>query len=304
MSLSEMPGLDGHEGLPTDERRRGRAGIVMLVIAVLMGAVLIAGGWVFYERAHRPSALPPPDGPWPRTGRLTVFLCRTYSPFPTCENKAYTNAQLAAIKAVLRSHPEVQAPVFRSQNAEYLATIKRTPGLAGMIHVADLNATLNAALQPGDWSALVTELQKLPGVSVVYAWKDFFWVGKADAAVGFCRAESTAEKSLGADVPRVHGPCDGHARYPSPEERQTILERILTLPGIAKVYYADQDQMSRVLEYMTGDATSPDLAQGAFMVKFAGRPDAATVDKQIDSMKEALTTLPGVAAVTPVSDFY
>ncbi|MBO3751982.1 hypothetical protein J5X84_38440 [Streptosporangiaceae bacterium NEAU-GS5] len=266
---------------------------MFVAFAVLLVTAGIVGGWQVYKRVSAPSALPPPDGPWPGTGMVSVYLCLEDSPFPTCKNKAFTHAQQQAVASVLRAHPAAYDLVFKSELQMQREFVAAAPQMAGKVHVGDLPPAFQAKLKAVDWSTLVAQLEALPGVANVIALKTMFWTGKADVVVGLCRSDTAAERA----EPFSWGPsaCAAPDRYPSPAERQVILERIVAVPGVVKVYYEDPDHARRVYEHEMGTSgTSTRIGvPGAFWISFGGQ-------RPVEAVKKALDGLPGVAVVAPV----
>ncbi|WP_370024013.1 permease-like cell division protein FtsX [Planotetraspora sp. GP83] len=271
---------------------RGLVGVVALSVLLLAGVSV--GGWVLYQRFRQP--LPPPEGPWPQTGYLTVFLCREDDPFEPCRDRGgITAEEKRAVEAVLRTSSVIKKVRFETQEealANFRATIlpkamKEDPSRAALlkdVEAADLPASYHGTLGAGDWNTVVQRLEGLPGISKFYLTHENFWLGKADLWIPLC--------------PQIGGylePCTGHGEATA-AEKQAILDRIRSLPGVDVVYFEDSAHGLKVLRHSWwhgGGTDNPAQVPESFYVKFMKPPVTRDIAK-------SLAGLPGLAGVWEV----
>ncbi|MCT9928812.1 permease-like cell division protein FtsX [Planotetraspora sp. A-T 1434] len=271
---------------------RGLVSVAALSVLLLAGASV--GGWLLYQRSRQP--LPPPEGPWPQTGYLTVFLCREDDPLEACRDRGgITAEEKRAVEAVLRTSSVIKKFRFETQEealAKFRATIlpkamKEDPSRAALlkdVEAADLPASYRGTLGAGDWNTVVQRLERLPGISNSYLYHENFWLGKTDIWIPLC-------PQVGSYLVQ----CTGHGKATA-AEKQAILDRIRGLPGVDVVYFEDSAHGLKVFRHFWwngGGVDNPAQVPESFYVKFAKPPVTRDIAK-------SLAGLPGLAGVREV----
>ncbi|WP_433499819.1 permease-like cell division protein FtsX [Sphaerimonospora sp. CA-214678] len=289
-------GADSGDGPRPSERaaawaRARRRPLTVVGLSVALAAGLGVSGLHLYGKSGRP--LPPPDGPWPQTGRLSVFLCRGTdfdAGWETCRaGGAATAADKQKIEAGLRAMPELRDIRFESRE-ETRADLREKSTRGTEPDLIDIPEAYRARVKPGDWTALRHRIEALPGVANVFLFRDGFWWDKADIGISLCPESS----SLPTD------PCKGRGR-PTDDEKRNVLDRIEALPDVEAVYLEDPAHYLKTLRHSyweeTGSAAN-DVAYlpETFYVRLKRPPARDEVEKIFEGM-------PGVSDVTDISVF-
>lgn len=266
-----------------------------LLTAVGLSVALVAGsgvgGWHLYEKSNQP--LPPPDGPWPQTGRLSVYLCGGTdfdAGWETCRSGgAATAADRQKIEAGLRAMPELRDIRFESRE-EARANLREKSTEGTEPDLVDIPEAYRVRVEPGDWKALRSRIEALPGVSNVFLFRDGFWWDKADIGISLCPESSSLPTN----------PCKGRGR-PTEDEKRNVFDRIKALPDVETVYLEDPAHYLKMLRHSyweeTGSAAN-DVAHlpETFYVKLKRPPARDTINKIFEGM-------PGVNDVSDISAF-
>ncbi|MFC0864975.1 permease-like cell division protein FtsX [Sphaerimonospora cavernae] len=264
-----------------------------LLVVVGLSAALVAGlgvgGWHLYEKSNRP--LPPPDGPWPQMGTLSVYLCggtRLDTGRKTCrDGGSATAADKQKIEATLRAVPELRDLRFKSRE-EALSDFRERSTGGQEPDLIDFPESYQARIGSGDWRALKSRFETLMGVSDVFLTRDGFWWDKADIEISLC-PEPSSLPAFG---------CVKRGR-PTEDEKRAVFDRIKALPDVEAVYLEDPVHYLKMLRHSYWDENGSamhDLRHAAetFYVKLKKPPAMAELRKIFKEM-------PGVQDVTDIS---
>jgi cell division protein FtsX len=176
------------------------------------------------------SPLPPPKGPWPKSGTLSVFLCSKSSAMRKCHGRATTAEQKRKLKKVLKRLPGVSEVRFEDQDEafrEFREEFGHNKALIAATRKSDMPESFEAKVEVVN-AKQADRLAKLPGVASAYAWGTNFWIGKAHAQVSLCAPRNDP------------GACQGRGQT-TDLERDAIFEALRNLGGVKKIYLEPQE---------------------------------------------------------------
>ncbi|MEU7861972.1 permease-like cell division protein FtsX [Nonomuraea sp. NPDC049141] len=171
------------------------------------------------------SPLPPPKGPWPKSGTLSVFLCSKHIATPNCHGKATTAEQKRRLEKLLKRLPGVSGVRFMDQDESYRKfreDFSDNKALIAASRKSDMPEYFDAKVKVVN-AKQANKLAKLPGVASVYEWRTDFWLGKAHAQVRLCAPRND------------QGACQGRGQT-TDLERDAIFEALRNVEGVKKIY--------------------------------------------------------------------
>ncbi|MEV4378662.1 permease-like cell division protein FtsX [Streptosporangium sp. NPDC049644] len=285
----------GSPGWGSRARRRagGRRALLTgaVVAAVLLGAVGSVGSPLLEGTARGATSpdgpwpgnkkVSPPPGDWPEGGTFDVFLCKDQDSFKQCRKRGITAKQKRALEARLRAMPEVAEVEFESREEAY-ATFREQNAdnkvLLSAIWLEDMPESFKGRLHRWrDLAPFGSAMNKVPGVSNVFTFGEFFWQGRADVTVSLCGRKGTIFACKG------RGPATAR-------ERKAVGARLVALRESESVYFENVAHARRVFAYRWGQKSSDAPLPESYHVKVA---DPAGVPAVIDAVK-------GMAGVGPV----
>ncbi|MEV6986433.1 permease-like cell division protein FtsX [Sphaerisporangium sp. NPDC051017] len=276
-----------HEEVLEQPGARWSPWVVVVIVVVLLGALGV-GVWVL----RRPPAgpLPPPDGPWPRTGEAIVFLCQRDSTPGNCGDGEVTAAQRLTIERALRGQPEVSGLRLKSR-AEALRDFKANQNLSAALRSAvresDMPESFVAGLASmGDFRR---KAEALPGVWSVFLHGTSFWAGKTDVVIRLCPPDPQEPESSDRD-----SRCRGRGAA-SADEKAAVHQVVRALDGIGAIYLEDRGHAIKDA-FWVAFATPPDGRKpvGYIPESFHLVLDAPDADARV---RRVVGELPGVNTV-------
>ncbi|MEU9885925.1 permease-like cell division protein FtsX [Sphaerisporangium sp. NPDC051011] len=226
--------------------------VVVVIVVVLLGALGV-GVWVLRRPPEGP--LPPPDVPWPVTGKARIFLCADDGVYENCRKGAITAAQRLAVERSLRAIPEVSAVRYVSR-AEALKNFTLDPDMNRLaLQESDMPESFEADLTT--MSDFQRKAETLPGVSNLYLSGTSFWAGKTDVVVRLCPREPLERDTR----------CRGRGAA-SAAEKEAVYQALRTLEGVGAIYLEDHGHAAKDI-YWASFAKSPDKTK-----PFAYIPDS------------------------------
>ncbi|MBG0819100.1 hypothetical protein [Planomonospora sp. ID82291] len=259
------------EAIPGEGVSKPRSRLWTVVSA--MAVLLIAGGAgvAWFLGGSSQGALSPPDGPWPEQRRFMVLQCSVEGLTPKTQ---------PAVEKLLRSVPEIESLTAYSKRQAEGAPPEMSNVCGVQAHFVGM------AREASDIPKISKELAKSPVPVNLVRIPYNFWTGKADVQVVLTVAGSPI-----FEVENVE------ARIATEKDREVIVEKILQLVDVDKIYYEDSAFATKVLTSYCPDGlcsfTPGPVDQEAIYVK-TDSPGA------VETLKKALDHTPGVDYVFPV----
>ncbi|MFD1536169.1 permease-like cell division protein FtsX [Nonomuraea guangzhouensis] len=180
------------------------------------------------------SPLPPPKGPWPKSGTLSVFLCSKNSTMPSCHGRATTAEQKRRLEKLLKRLPGVSRVRFVNQDEsfrKFREEFRHNTSLIAATLKSDMPESFEAKVKVVN-AKQANRLAKLPGVASAHEWRTDFWLGKAHAQVRLCAPRND------------QGACQGRGQT-TDLERDAIFEALRNLEGVKKIYLEPREHAVR-----------------------------------------------------------
>lgn len=93
--------------------RRNVSMTIALIVTIFVSLTLVGSGALLYLQKDKAETF------WGNKLQITIFLCNTGSTSPHCAGGAATDAQKAAIKQVLNTHPEVKSYYLQTRQQAF-----------------------------------------------------------------------------------------------------------------------------------------------------------------------------------------
>jgi hypothetical protein len=269
---------------------------LVTALALSLG-VLAGGGWFLHERSRQP--LPPPDGPWPQTGYLGVYLCgESTDQWEHCRGRGTVTAvERRRIEAALRGVPEVAGfrfvtreqalAAFREGEPPNALEPGRSEALLRLMRAEDMPESYDVVLRPGDWAGIRRRIEPLAGVSNVSIFRDAFWWGKADVVIRLC-PRSNLEKRCASRGAATEA------------EKEAVLDRIHSVPGVEAVYFEDRPHALKVLRHVWWEGIDLGGDLPALNESFYLKLDRPPVMRDLAPFFTDLTGVEGLSRVSNV----
>lgn len=235
------------------------------------------------EQAVTP--LPPPKGPWPKSGTLVVHLCSKDSAMQNCHGRATTAEQKRKLEKLLKRLPGFSGLRFVDQDEalrEFREAFRDNKELISAAGKRDMPESFEVELAVVN-AKQADKVAKLPGVAMALAQRTDFWLGKAHAQVRLCASRN------------LQGACPGRGRT-TDLERDAVFEALRQLEGVKKIYLEPREHAAKNWRHVfVGSTLKPKtiaLITGESFHLVLSDPAS------IDPIRAALKWLPGVYGVS------